>query len=193
MRRHQWNALILAVTLGLLGAACGDSGNETVAVSPPTPLPTPAPTPAPLPNIVELAVATPDLSTLVFALQQAGLVDTLSGPGPFTVFAPINSAFEALPPENLNAALLPENVGLLTDVLTYHVVSGAAVFAGDLTNGQQITTVEGSILTVSIQGDSVRLIDGTERVINVIATDIEASNGVVHLIDQVLLPPGLSL
>lgn len=195
MGQHQWNALVLVVALGLLGAACGDSDSDTIAIAPPSPAPTPAPTPtpAPLPNIVELAVGTPDLSTLVFALDQADLVETLSGPGPFTVFAPVNSAFEALPDETLAVALLPENVGLLTDVLTYHVVAGAAVFAGDLFNGQVINTVEGSTLTVSIQDGNVRLLDGTDRIINVFATDIEASNGVVHLIDQVLLPPSLGL
>ncbi len=192
MRQHQWNALVLISALSLLGAACSDSSHDPVAVSPPTPAPAPAPTPAPLPNIVQLAIATPDLSTLVEVVA-ADLVDTLSSPGPFTVFAPVNSAFAALPPEILAAALLPENVELLTTVLTYHVVGGSAVFAGNLTDGQQITTVEGSTLTVSIQGGTVRLIDSTDRVINVIATDIEASNGVVHLIDQVLLPPSLGL
>lgn len=188
MRQYQWTTLGLITALSLLSAACGDSGHHAATVSPPAPAPTLAPTPAPLPNIVELAVATPDLSTLVDAVVAADLVGTLSSPGPFTVFAPVNSAFAALPPDILAAALLPENVGLLTTVLTYHVVGGAAVFAGDLSDGQVITTVEGSTLTVSIQDGAVRLIDDTDRVINVIATDIAASNGVVHLIDQVLLP-----
>lgn len=133
-------------------------------------------------NIVELAAATPELSTLVAAVQAAGLVDTLSGPGPFTVFAPTNQAFDALPEGTLDSLLLPENVDDLTSILTYHVVAGEA-FASDLSDGQVIETVNGESLTVSITGGQVLINDAV-----VIVPDVTASNGVVHIIDAVLIP-----
>lgn len=133
-------------------------------------------------TIVDLAVATPDLSTLVSAVQAASLVETLSGDGPFTVFAPTNSAFNALPEGTLASLLLPENKQKLTDILTYHVVSGN-VMSSDLSDGQIIDTVNGAKLTVSIK-------DGVVKVGNATVTtpDVKASNGVVHIIDTVLLP-----
>merc|ERR1719247_661813 len=94
-------------------------------------------------TIVDLAVATPDLSTLVTALKAGQLVDTLSGAGPFTVFAPTNEAFAKLPKATLDSLLEPKNIKQLQDVLTYHVVAGAAAYAKDLTNGERIKTVEG--------------------------------------------------
>ena len=133
-------------------------------------------------NIVELAAATPELSTLVTAVQAAGLVDTLSGPGPFTVFAPTNDAFAALPEGTLDTLLLPENVADLTSVLTYHVVAAEA-FSTDLSDGQVIETVNGESLTVSIRDGGVFINDA-----QVIIPDVDASNGVVHVIDTVLIP-----
>ncbi|MDX1766027.1 MAG: fasciclin domain-containing protein [Candidatus Saccharimonadales bacterium] len=133
-------------------------------------------------NIVELAQATDSLSTLVTAVVEAELVDTLSSEGPFTVFAPTNDAFDALPEGTLESLLLPENVGQLTDILTFHVVAAEA-FSSDLSDGQKITTVQGDELTVSIEGGVVKINDAT-----VVSADIEASNGVVHVIDSVLLP-----
>jgi uncharacterized surface protein with fasciclin (FAS1) repeats len=134
-------------------------------------------------TIVDLAVGNEDLSTLVTAVTAADLVETLSGEGPFTVFAPNNAAFEKVDKATLDALLAPEGKEDLTGVLTYHVVPSAAM-AGDLTDGQELTTVNGAKLKVSIDGDTVKIGDAT-----VIAADVKASNGVVHVIDTVLIPP----
>lgn len=133
-------------------------------------------------TIVELAQATDSLSTLVTAVVAADLVETLSGEGPFTVFAPTNDAFAALPDGTLESLLEPENVDDLTNILTYHVVAGEA-FSTDLSDGQEITTVQGDVLTVSIEDGNVMINDAM-----VVTADVEASNGVVHVIDAVLLP-----
>ena len=143
------------------------------------------PGPAPAPGgktIVDLAVATPDLSTLVTALKAGGLVDTLSGPGPFTVFAPTNEAFTALPAGVL--ANLLKNKAQLDNVLTYHVVAGA-VRAEALKDGEKIKTLQGEELTVRIAGGDVFINSA-----KVTTADVTASNGVVHIIDGVLLPSG---
>ena len=135
-------------------------------------------------NIVETAQATPDLSTLVEAVVAADLVETLSGEGPFTVFAPTNEAVAKLPPAELQRLLKPANRDELAKILTYHVVSGD-VMAADLSNGQKVKTVEGQEITVTIDGDTVKLNDTA----TVVQADIETSNGTVHVIDGVLLPP----
>lgn len=142
---------------------------------------------APESNIVELAVATPALSTLVTAVTEAELVETLSGTGPFTVFAPTNDAFAALPAGTLDTLLLPENKAKLQAVLTYHVVAGK-VMSSDLSNGQVVKTVQGNELTVMIEGGKVMLQDATGAKAEVVTADIEASNGVVHVINSVVLP-----
>jgi uncharacterized surface protein with fasciclin (FAS1) repeats len=134
-------------------------------------------------DIVDLAIATDDLSTLVTAVKAAGLVETLQGDGPFTVFAPTNAAFEALPEGVLEMLLKPENKDKLTAVLTYHVVP-AEVMSGDLEDGMKAGTVEGSEATISINYGDV-MVDNA----NVVMADIDASNGVVHVIDAVILPP----
>merc|ERR1712228_554796 len=136
------------------------------------------------PNIVELAQSVDDLSTLVAAVVAGDLVETLSSPGPFTVFAPVNAAFAALPAGTLDTLLKPENKDQLVDILTYHVV-GAKALSTDLSDGQTITTVEGKDVTVSI-GKSVKINDAT-----VVKADVLASNGVVHVVDGVLLPPAI--
>ena len=133
-------------------------------------------------TIVDLAVATDSLSTLVAAVTAADLVETLSGDGPFTVFAPTNDAFAALPEGTLDDLLLPENVDQLTSILTFHVVPAAAL-STDLSDGMMLETVNGEMLEVSI-ADGVVSINGA----TVVSADIEASNGVVHVIDTVLLP-----
>ena len=112
------------------------------------------------------------------------LVETLSGEGPFTVFAPTNEAFAKLPPAELQRLLKPANRDELAKILTYHVVSGD-VMAADLSNGQKVKTVEGQEITVTIDGDTVKLNDTA----TVVQADIETSNGTVHVIDGVLLPP----
>lgn len=139
-------------------------------------------------NIVELAQSQENLSTLVTAVTEAGLVETLSDPDAnFTVFAPTNDAFSALEEGTLDALLKEENSDDLTSVLTYHVVDSEA-FAADLSDGQTLTTVNGQELTVRIDGDNVFINDA-----QVVTADVDASNGVVHVIDAVLLPDGLSL
>ncbi|MFD2532797.1 fasciclin domain-containing protein [Gracilimonas halophila] len=136
-------------------------------------------------DIVELAVATDELSTLVTAVKAAGLVETLQSDGPFTVFAPTNAAFEALPEGVLEMLLKPENKDQLTAVLTYHVV-GAEVMSGDLEDGMQAETVQGSEITIDISYGNV-MVDNAK----VAMADIDASNGVVHVIDTVILPPSI--
>ena len=133
-------------------------------------------------NIVENAMGSADHTTLVAAVKAAGLVETLSGTGPFTVFAPTNAAFTALPAGTVDNLLKPEMKADLTGVLTYHVVAGA-VKAADLTDGQEITTVQGGKLKVSIK-DGIVMINGAK----VTTADIISSNGVTHVIDAVLLP-----
>jgi uncharacterized surface protein with fasciclin (FAS1) repeats len=132
-------------------------------------------------TIVEVAAANEDFSTLVAAVEAAGLVETLSGEGPFTVFAPTNDAFAALPAGVLDALLLPENKDTLTKILTYHVVAGE-VTSDQITDGD-VPTVEGQNVTVST-AEGVTVNGAT-----VIAADVDASNGVIHVIDAVLIPP----
>jgi uncharacterized surface protein with fasciclin (FAS1) repeats len=134
-------------------------------------------------DIVETAIATPELSTLVAAVVAADLAETLQGPGPFTVFAPVNQAFAALPAGTVDTLLLPENIADLQAILTYHVVPGA-VMAGDLTDGMVVETVNGQSLTINVSAAGVS-INGSA---NVAIADIVTSNGVVHVIDAVLLP-----
>jgi transforming growth factor-beta-induced protein len=136
----------------------------------------------PLPTIADIAIGNPDFSTLVAAVQAAGLVDTLNGPGPFTVFAPTNEAFAALGQDTINSVLADKE--LLTNILTYHVVAGD-VQAADVVKLNSATTVEGTDIKISVKDGKVYLND----TIQVITTDIEASNGVIHVIDGVLLPP----
>ena len=134
------------------------------------------------PNVVEIAVGSPDHTTLVAAVTAAGLVETLSGEGPFTIFAPTNDAFAALPEGTVENLLLEENKDQLTSILTFHVVAGN-VMSGDLSDGQVVTTLNGQELTVSI-ADGVVKINGA----TVVAADLAGSNGVIHVIDTVLLP-----
>ena len=135
-------------------------------------------------DIVGLAVGNDDLSTLVAAVKAAGLVETLQSAGPFTVFAPTNAAFEALPDGTLESLLKPENKAKLVSILTYHVV-GAKVMSTDLSNGQKAKTVEGQEIKVTINSNGVMINDA-----KVVAADVSATNGVVHVIDKVILPPG---
>lgn len=137
-------------------------------------------------NIVEVAAGAGTFNTLAAALGAADLVATLEGEGPFTVFAPTDDAFAALPEGLLEALLLPENKAVLQSILTYHVVSGE-VFAADVTTGD-VTTVEGS--TFMIDTSEGVVING---VANVTATDIRASNGVIHVIDAVIVPSSVDL
>lgn len=132
-------------------------------------------------DIVDIAAGAEDFSTLVAALKAAGLVETLKGPGPFTVFAPTNAAFAALPAGTVETLLKPENKAKLAGILTYHVV-GAKVMAADVKAGE-VTTVQGGKAMIKVDGGKVT-IDGA----NVTKTDIVGSNGVIHVIDKVILP-----
>merc|ERR1719183_1233738 len=136
-------------------------------------------------DIVQLAVDTNTLSTLVTALKAGDLVGALQGKGPFTVFAPSNAAFAKLPKATLASLLNPTNKGKLVDILTYHVVSGAAVYSKDLKPTQSVKTLQGQNVLVKKSSDGVT-INGNSKVI---AADIAATNGVVHMIDTVLMPP----
>ncbi|MFN7016112.1 MAG: fasciclin domain-containing protein [Fimbriimonadales bacterium] len=130
-------------------------------------------------TIVDIAVQAGKFNTLVQAVQAAGLVETLSGEGPFTVFAPTDEAFAQIPQETLQAVLADKEK--LTAILTYHVVPGK-LMAADVARSSQLQTVQGQSITVNTEG-GVRVDDA-----NVIQTDIEADNGVIHVIDRVLMP-----
>src|SRR6056297_3913827 len=132
-------------------------------------------------DIVDTAIDAGSFETLVAAVQAADLVETLKGEGPFTVFAPTDDAFAALPEGTVESLLLPENVDQLVAILTYHVVPGA-VMSTDLSDGMMATTVQGSDVTIGTMGGVT--VNGA----NVVAADIEASNGVIHVIDAVILP-----
>lgn len=131
-------------------------------------------------DIVETAVEAGNFTTLAKALEVAGLVETLQGEGPYTVFAPTDEAFAAIPADQLQAILA--DTDLLTSILTYHVVSGK-VMAADVVNLDSATTLEGSDVTIAVSDGNVSVDDAT-----VVATDIEASNGVIHVIDAVITP-----
>ncbi len=186
----------LLVILSLILAACAPGAEPTaeptsIPVTAPTEAPTQAPTATLEPTaepteaaqtIVEIAAADERFSTLVAAVQAADLAETLSGEGPFTVFAPTNDAFAALPEGTLDTLLMPENKQQLVDILTYHVVPGK-VMAADVVELSEADTVLGQPVSIRTDMGNVYVNDA-----QVIITDIEASNGVIHVIDSVLLP-----
>lgn len=184
-------ALTAALAAGL--AACGSSSDSsskeattTTAAKAST---TMASTKDATGTIVEVAAANPDFATLVAAVKAAGLASTLSGTGPYTVFAPTDAAFKALPAGTVDDLLKPENKAKLASILTYHVVAGK-VLAADLKDGQKITTVQGGTLTVGVNGSKVTLTDESGNTVTVVKADVPASNGAIHVIDGVLLPAG---
>jgi len=133
-------------------------------------------------DIVDTAVSADSFKTLVAAVKAAGLVETLKGKGPFTVFAPTDEAFKKVPKDMINALLKPENKGKLTAILTYHVIAGK-VMAADVVKMKSAETVNGQMVSINVEGNTV-MIDNAK----VIKADIEASNGVIHVIDTVILP-----
>jgi len=173
--------VVLAILfIGILLAGCT---TQPPAVTPtPTPTPVPTPTAPPLKSIVDTAVADGRFTTLVAALQAAKLDGTLSGAGPFTVFAPTDDAFNKLPNGTV-ATLLQEPEGQLKQILLYHVVNGK-VMAADVVKLTTATTVQGSNISITVTDGKVKVNNA-----NVIITDIETSNGVIHVIDAVLIPP----
>ena len=138
-------------------------------------------------NIIQNAVNSKDHTTLVAAVKAAGLVQTLEGKGPFTVFAPTNAAFGKLPAGTVDTLVKPENKAALTKILTYHVVAGK-LEASDLTDGKMLKTVEGEELTVKREGGHVMIVDAKGGSSMVTISNVNQSNGVIHVIDTVLLP-----
>jgi uncharacterized surface protein with fasciclin (FAS1) repeats len=173
-------SISLALALGLF--ACGGESSEEPEAEASTGGEMDEPAAAASSDIVDTAVAAGSFSTLAAALQAAGLVDTLKGEGPFTVFAPTDEAFAALPEGTVENLLRPENRDQLVAVLTYHVVSGD-VRAADVAGLTEATTVQGGALAIDTSS-GVRINDAT-----VTQADIVCSNGVIHVIDKVLLPP----
>ncbi|MFM8648212.1 MAG: fasciclin domain-containing protein [Actinomycetota bacterium] len=175
----------VALAATALLVACGSDDNDTKTTEAPATAETEAPmgTEAPAAeDIVAIAAGNEDFSTLVAAVTAADLVETLQGEGPFTVFAPTNEAFAALPAGLVDKLLLPENKDVLVKILTYHVVSGA-IMAADVTAGD-VASVEGGNIAVTTNDGGVQ-VNGA----NVVTADIVASNGVIHVIDAVILPP----
>ena len=136
-------------------------------------------------DIVDTAGAAGDFETLLTAAEAAGLVETLKGDGPFTVFAPTDDAFAALPEGTVESLLQPENKEQLVEILTYHVVPGE-VMSSDIGGETSATTVQGAELTANLTGDAVMIEEAT-----VVTPDVTASNGVIHVIDTVLMPPSI--
>lgn len=170
--------LLVVMFASLVLAACAPAAT-------PEPMPTampPEPTPAPI-TIVDVAVADGRFTTLVAAVTAAGLAETLSGEGPFTVFAPTDDAFAKLPAGTLDELLKPENKQALTDILLYHVVAGS-IKAADVASLSEAETVLGEKVSVKVEDGKVFINDA-----EVVITDVEASNGVIHVIDSVILPP----
>jgi uncharacterized surface protein with fasciclin (FAS1) repeats len=196
MKRMTLLAAVSAAALSL--AACGDT-NTTEADTADTAMPADETVPAePMAatagNIVAVAQGAPTFSTLVSAVTAADLGGTLSGTGPFTVFAPTNAAFEKIPQATRDTLMAPAGKEDLSGILTYHVVAGR-VTAADLTKlitdgggTATVTTVNGGTLTARLSGSNVVLTDGKGGTSTVTATDTEASNGVIHTIDTVLMP-----
>lgn len=193
-----------ALTLGLALSACGNSATpadtETTAADSPSAMTmTESPTAdpmasgspaaeAPTKDIVDTAVEAGSFTTLATALKAAGLVDTLKSEGPFTVFAPTDDAFAKLPSGTLDT-LLAAPKEKLAPILTYHVVPGKVMAADVLMmDGKKVKTVNGAELTIKVDGTNVMLMDAAGGQATVTATDVEASNGVIHVIDSVLMP-----
>jgi uncharacterized surface protein with fasciclin (FAS1) repeats len=138
-------------------------------------------------NIIQNAVNSKDHTTLVAAVKAAGLVDTLEGKGPFTVFAPTNAAFGKLPAGTVDTLVKPENKATLTKILTYHVVAGK-LEASDLTDGKKLKTVQGEELTVKRSGDKIMIIDAKGGSSTITIENVNQSNGVIQVVDTVLMP-----
>ncbi len=178
---------------GLLFVSCGEKQKEITEepVAQVTEIPVQE---MKAPNIVEVAAGNENFSTLVAAVKAAGLVETLSGDGPFTVFAPTNDAFAKLPAGTVESLLLPENKATLSKILTYHVVSGkfdaaAVIEAINANKGKfPVTTVQGDNIVLSLKESNVILTDANGGTATVAIADVAASNGVIHALDAVVMP-----
>ncbi len=181
MQKKILSMVVAAACSAIIFTACNSGETKTAEAAPETATKEPV-APVAAKDVVDVAIGSPDHTTFVAAVTAAGLVETLKGAGPFTIFAPTNAAFTALPAGTVEGLLKPESKAALTNILTYHVVSGA-VKAADLKDGQKVKTLQGEELTVSIKDGKV-MINGA----NVTAADLTGSNGVVHVIDAVLMP-----
>lgn len=181
MKKNFFKLLTAVLLSSAIFIACNNEG-EKKSTEEATTTPTEEPKMDAPKDVVDIAIGSSDHTTLVSAVTAAGLVETLKGSGPFTIFAPTNAAFATLPAGTVESLLTPEKKADLTSILTYHVVSGN-VMAADLTNGQKVKTLQGAELTVSIKDGKV-MINGA----NVTAADLKGSNGVIHVIDAVLMP-----
>ncbi|WP_291117237.1 fasciclin domain-containing protein [Flavobacterium sp. UBA6135] len=185
-------SLTMLSLVGAMVASCGEKKNEETVVT--EEVVEEAVVVEETPNIVGVASGNADFSTLVAAVGAADLVGTLSGEGPFTVFAPTNAAFDKLPAGTVESLLKPESKDKLTAVLTYHVVAGkfeaaAVIDAINANNGKfEVTTVQGGKITLSLVGGNVVLTDANGGTATVVIADVAASNGVIHAIDTVVMP-----
>ena len=198
LNRKTLTALVLGAGVALVACSggkgttieAGASGAAPAEASAPAGAPA-APAPAAIPeqtpsgNIVQVAQSAGQFNTLLAAVQAAGLASTLEGPGPFTVFAPTDAAFAKIPKSTLDSVLADK--ATLTKILTYHVLPGK-VTSDQITNGQTAQTVEGQSVTFAVNGNSVKVNDA-----NVVQADVLASNGVIHAIDTVLMPPAVTM
>lgn len=198
----KYTFLSVALTATLAATACSPKTADAEAGAAPMPVPEAAAdvtadmaAPAAEQNdVVDLAIGSPGHTTLVSAVQAAGLVDTLKGAGPFTVFAPVNAAFDALPAGTVDTLLKPESKGDLTTVLTYHVVAGnvdAAALTQQIEAGggtATLKTVQGGELKAQLADGGVTLTDAKGNTAKVTTADLKATNGVIHVVDKVLMP-----
>jgi transforming growth factor-beta-induced protein len=180
---HQIDAVLLPPTFSVASLQNAPTSGGSITIGG-----TATPTTAPTNNIVQTAISAPSFSTLVAAVKAAGLVETLSGTGPFTVLAPTNEAFAKIPADVLAKLLLPENKDALVKILTYHVISGS-VDASQVVKLTSAKTVEGSNLKIAVVDGKVKINDNT----TVLSTDIKTTNGIIHSIDSVLIPASLDL
>lgn len=185
---RNFSYLIYTVASGLLLFSCGGSGNqETLDTEADTVLlmeeAVVTPEPTTFGNLMEVARINGSFTILVQAIEAAGLSDTLQQSGPYTIFAPTDQAFEALPAGRIEDLLKPENKERLAEILKYHVAAGR-ITSGDLSDGMVVETLTGQELTIHVQDTMIMASDA-----NIVNPDIEADNGVIHVIDQVILPP----
>lgn len=187
----KFKSILLMTIMGLAIASCGEKKQEAEDL---TNVEEALEVVEVAPNIVGVAAGNADFSTLVAAVSAAGLVETLSGEGPFTVFAPTNAAFDKLPAGTVESLLEPANVDKLTAVLTYHVVAGkfeaaAVIDAINANNGKLIVdTVQGGTIALTLSNGNVLLTDANGGTSTVVIADVAASNGVIHAIDTVVMP-----
>jgi uncharacterized surface protein with fasciclin (FAS1) repeats len=179
--------LLPIAAFALMGVACApETAPATPAPAPVAEATPPAPAPVEAKDIVDTAVAAGQFNTLVAAVQAAGLVETLKGAGPFTVFAPTDAAFAALPAGTLDDLLKPENKAKLTAILTYHVLPAEVMSSAVAGQKLEPATVNGAKLAVDGATTAGKVMVGGA---SVVTADVDASNGVIHVIDKVLLPP----